>query len=262
MLNFKRFRKRPVLSRTITSYFQPQHKIPTSQLSSKASVKSQISLASQEIKGKPKPGYLPQDQLQKRRREMESSPVLLPTVDSKQQSQHPTVFPQESNELSAEQSGPSAVLSRVLCTQKKTKDSEMQTELQEITTLQCQSQKVQNFCDSCFKMQSGKTSLSTRLWTENLEAVQLEIVKGNSPPAPKINAMHNTVILSGESERKEATAKPLIPIRFVNLKRNSTNLNLHSAIISSSNIQEQTIWNANKRYLSFLVLNHSNAQKK
>ncbi|CAG9539329.1 unnamed protein product [Cercopithifilaria johnstoni] len=244
--------KRPVLSRTITSYFQPQHKVHTSESSSKAAVKSQMPLVGQEIKEEPEPGYLPQDPLQKQRGEMQPPPILLPIADSKQQSQHPIatiVFPRESNEPSAEQLVPS----RALRTQKIMKDSGMQSELQEImgksiTSLQCQSQNVQNCCSSHFKMQPEKASLSAKLWTRNFETTRPQVVEDSSSThsARKINAVRNTVVLSGESERKETTNKPLIPIRSMEIQRNSADVILHSAIISSSNFQEQTIWNADK----------------
>lgn len=254
------------MSRTITSYFQPQHKVPTSELSSKDSARSQIQLIGGEIKQQPEPEYLPCDPLRKQRGEVKLPPVLLPTVDSKQQLQYPiatTAFPRESNELSAKQSGPSAMTSRMPRTQKTMDDAGMQSELREIagksmTTMQCQSQNVQNFCASSqFKMQPENTSLSTRLWTRNVETTRSLVVEDNNStsPAQKINAIENTVILSGESERRKiAEAKPLIPIRDTNLQRNSADTILHAAIISSSSIQEQTIWTANKWYLLFFLL--------
>ncbi|KAL3985297.1 hypothetical protein ACH3XW_38050 [Acanthocheilonema viteae] len=249
--------KKPVLSRTITSYFQPQHKVPTSVLNSKVSTKSEIPLVDKRIQEKSEPEYLLVDPVQKQEGEMKSPPVLFSIADSKQQSQHPiatTVFRQESNEPSAKQSGPSAVPSLVLRTQKIMKDSEMQSELQKITeksvtTLQHQSENVQNFCDfSPFRMQTEKASLSASLWTKNLVIAQPQIVKGitSTPPIRKTNAVHNIVILSGESERKETTAKPLIPTQSISLQQNSADVIPNPAIISSSNIQEQTIWNANK----------------
>uniref|UniRef100_A0A158Q881 RecQ-mediated genome instability protein 1 n=1 Tax=Elaeophora elaphi TaxID=1147741 RepID=A0A158Q881_9BILA len=238
--------KRPVLSRTITSYFQPQHKVRISELSPKVSTKSQIPSAAQETNEKLEPERLPRNSVQKQRGGMEPPPLLLPIADSKQQSQYPTattVFPRESNEPSAKQSGPCVAPSRVLCTQKIINDCGI-SELQEVTEdtismLQRQPQNVQNL-----RTQSEKVSLSARLWSKNFETTRSQVTECDSPAssAREINA---TVILSGESERKEATVKPLVPIRSVD-KRNFANVILHSAIISSPNIQEKTIWNANK----------------
>lgn len=241
------------MSRTITSYFQPQRKTPTSELSSKISTRSQIPLVDQAIKEEPEP----QDSLEKGREMEESPPILLPIADSQKQLQHPTtvtVFPRESNRR-PEQSGQSVVPLRMHCTQKIMKDFS-QSELQEITgksitPLQCQSQNVENFCSSShFRIEPEKTLPPARLWTKNLLTTRLQVVEGSGSSTPAENhAKHSTVVLSGESERKEATAKPLVPIRFIDLQGNSADVNPPSTIISSSNIQEQTIWNANKWYL-------------
>ncbi|EFO20968.1 hypothetical protein LOAG_07525 [Loa loa] len=258
--------KRPVLSRTITSYFQPQHKIPTSGLTSKVSAKSQISLVNQETKEKSEPRNLAWDSLQKQR-EVKPPPALLPVADSKQQSQHSIAtitFSRESNEPSAEQSGPPVVVSQVLCQQKIMNDSAMQSEIRKITeksitTVQDQTQNVQNFrAFSQFmqpekaSLQPEKASLSARLWKRNFETTRSLVVEGNNsptPPARKINPTYDAVMLSGESERKETTAKPLILIRTMDLQRNSADTIRHAAVISSSDIQERTIWTANKWYL-------------
>ncbi|VDM06648.1 unnamed protein product [Wuchereria bancrofti] len=253
--------KRPVLSRTITSYFQPQHKVPTSKLSPKVSTKSQTPLIGQEIKEKLKSGYLARDPLQKQR-EMHSPPVLFPVSDSKKQSQHPIeiiTFPQELNEALAEQLGSPAMAS----SQKIMSGSGMQSESRKITgksitMMHYQSPNVENFSTSSeFRIQPEKTPLSVSLWTRNSKTTESSMVEANSLHVRKINTIHGSVILNGGSERKDGEAEPMIPTRSTDLQRNSADIILHEAIISSSNIQEQTIWTANKWYL-FLLQSYIN----
>ncbi|KAK6108206.1 hypothetical protein QQG55_31215 [Brugia pahangi] len=252
--------KRTVLSRTITSYFQPQHKVTTSKLSSKVSMKSQTPLIGQQIKEELKPGYLARGPLQKQR-EMQPPPVLFPVSDSKKHSQHSIemiTFPQESSEALGEQlASPAIALSQVARTEKIMSDSGMQSELQEITgksitMMHCQSPNVENFNTSSeFRIQPEKTPFSVSLWTRNSKT-ESSMVEANSLHVRKINTVHGSVILNGESERKDGEAKPMIPTWSTDLQRNSADTIMHEAIISSSNIQEQTIWAANKWYL-FLI---------
>uniref|UniRef100_A0A1I8EVP5 RecQ-mediated genome instability protein 1 n=1 Tax=Wuchereria bancrofti TaxID=6293 RepID=A0A1I8EVP5_WUCBA len=209
--------KRPVLSRTITSYFQPQHKVPTSKLSPKVSTKSQTPLIGQEIKEKLKSGYLARDPLQKQR-EMHSPPVLFPVSDSKKQSQHPIeiiTFPQELNEALAEQLGSPAMAS----SQKIMSGSGMQSESRKITgksitMMHYQSPNVENFSTSSeFRIQPEKTPLSVSLWTRNSKTTESSMVEANSLHVRKINTIHGSVILNGGSERKDGEAEPMIPTR-------------------------------------------------
>ncbi|VIO98327.1 Uncharacterized protein BM_BM488 [Brugia malayi] len=246
--------KRTVLSRTITSYFQPQHKVTTSKLNPKVSTKSQTPLIGQEIKEELKPGYLARGPLQKQR-EMQPPPVLFPVSDSKKQSQHSIemiTFPQESNEALGEQlASPAIALSQVTRTEKIISDSGMQSELKEITgksitMMHYQSPNVENFNTSSeFRIQPEKTPFSVSLWTRNSKT-ESSMVEANSLHVRKINTIHGSVILNGGSERKDGEAKPMIPTWSTDLQRNSADTIMHEAIISSSNIQEQTIWAANK----------------
>nr|CRZ24259.1 Bm488 [Brugia malayi] len=253
--------KRTVLSRTITSYFQPQHKVTTSKLNPKVSTKSQTPLIGQEIKEELKPGYLARGPLQKQR-EMQPPPVLFPVSDSKKQSQHSIemiTFPQESNEALGEQlASPAIALSQVTRTEKIISDSGMQSELKEITgksitMMHYQSPNVENFNTSSeFRIQPEKTPFSVSLWTRNSKT-ESSMVEANSLHVRKINTIHGSVILNGGSERKDGEAKPMIPTWSTDLQRNSADTIMHEAIISSSNIQEQTIWAANKWSLHGMI---------
>uniref|UniRef100_A0A8R1TXW9 RecQ-mediated genome instability protein 1 n=1 Tax=Onchocerca volvulus TaxID=6282 RepID=A0A8R1TXW9_ONCVO len=242
--------KRPVLSRTITSYFRPQRKVSTSETSSKVIIKSQMPLVDQKIKEEPKSKYLLLDPLRKQE-EVEPPSPLLPTIDSKQQSEYSTATtpPRESKKTSAEQSGSSVVSSRMLSTQKIINELGMQSELREITTksiatMHCQSRNVQNLHASPqFRMQSENASLSAGL--KNLETTRSLVVEEKNfilPPRKR----DNTIILSGENERREIVTKPVIPIRTTELQRKSADAILHTTVISSSDIQESMIWTANK----------------
>ncbi|VDP12753.1 unnamed protein product [Onchocerca flexuosa] len=247
--------KRPVLSRTITSYFRPQRKVSTSEISSKVITKSQMPLLGQKIKEEPKSKYLSPDPL---RKQEETPSPLHPIVDSKQQSEYSTTmtpFPRESKKPSAEQSGSSVVPSRVLSTQKIMNELGMQSELwgvtrKSIATLHCQSQNVQNLHASPqSRMQSENASRSTGL--KNFETTRSLVVEEKNLILP-VRKRDYTIILNGESERREVVTKPVIPIRTTELQRKSADAILHAAIISSSDIQEPMIWTANKWYLFFV----------
>ncbi|KAM3717358.1 RecQ-mediated genome instability protein [Dirofilaria immitis] len=241
----KKKQKKSVFSRTITSYFQPQQKIPTPEISPKISVKSQMPLIGQKIKDES--GYLPLDQFRKQR-EMEPLSLLLP--NSKQESQYPTsttAFPQESNQSSVHQSCPSVVSSQMLCTQNIISHSGMGSKItgKLITTEHCQSQSVRGLsASSQFRIQSENASLSTKL--RNFGTTRSLVSEGESRtfPARKRCDMRNAVILN-EDERRQKVAKSLIPVWPTDFQQKSADAILHAAVISSK-IQEPTIWTANK----------------
>uniref|UniRef100_A0A915PQN8 RecQ-mediated genome instability protein 1 n=1 Tax=Setaria digitata TaxID=48799 RepID=A0A915PQN8_9BILA len=246
-------KKKSLLTRTITSYFQPQRKTTTFKSGLEISTKPQVSLAVQEVKVEPEIQYLPRNPLRKREKQLEAAPA----IELKQELRHTTPatafsnLRRESNESLAVlgQSDPSVLAPCIFSVQKmddSIKES-CETVEKQASVMLCQSQDAQDIsASSQSKIGLGKASLSNELQTGNLETA---LSFARSPRFP-IEKKNESRILRGENEQGETTAKPLVPAWDSDLQKQTSDTNFNAAIISSSNISEPTTWTTNlRRYI-------------
>ncbi|VDN01381.1 unnamed protein product [Thelazia callipaeda] len=242
--------KKPVLSRTITSYFQQQRRGFHSKMESYNESKSFIHSTDQNIKAQNDVNY-PLQCEEENAKFLSSSIISNSAIDSSSSHfpsalAHISELEQESSLTSHKRLSTSEILQSQICNMKKTNDySHLESKSQKLvekstnSTKKCPSSNIANFFVSkkCVEIEASQPLISARLLAKNLEITQSSEIMSTSKE--DATAPPNIVLLSGESKRAELPSASKVPIWSVEVQKPLAAESIRSAtIIPSSDMQE------------------------